>query len=167
MGHCDPYGEHPRYTSVDNWVYEPIISSFNVWKNVTLNNSSTSDNEFYDIHMIIIDVISSYMWYVVTNGDLGVASTDDIKEGVYYIANFNFDPYTLQEDVSIDGRIIAMRKQVVNDFYPRHLIQGYKFYTEPLYSKTKPTIMEIKTVVHPQIYDDILWWRVKIYNAHI
>ena len=84
-----------------------------------------------------------------------MSRTDGNKEDGYYIVNFTSDPYTLQEDVSLDGIIIAIVAQAFNACYLSHLRQGWKWYAKPLDSKTHPVVGEKRTAVHPQLYVDI------------
>ena len=50
------------------------------------------------------------MCYVFTQGDFILVSNDYPNEDVYYIVKFTYDPYTLQEDVIIYWRKVAMGK---------------------------------------------------------
>ena len=47
--------EQTIYSRVDNCVYASIIGSFNDWKIVMFKNSSTTEEEFKDIHKVILD----------------------------------------------------------------------------------------------------------------
>ena len=61
---------------------------------------------------------------VVNHEYFGALSTDDPKEDGYYIVEFTSDPYTFQDNVIIDGRIITIGEQVANACYLSLLIQG-------------------------------------------
>ena len=91
------------------------------------------------------------MCSIITQGKFETTITDNPKSDGCYIVNFTPDPYTLQEDVSIYGRIITMGEKVSNDIYPICLWQGYKWYTETLDDKLYTVIVAMSKVVHPQL----------------
>ena len=76
------------------------------------------------------------MCYVDNNGCFVAVSTDDTKEGVYYIMKFTSGLYTLLYNVIIYWMIILMVEQVSKYHYLNHLIQGYKWYADPPYGKS-------------------------------
>ena len=82
-------------------------------------------------------------------------SYDDPRENGYFILNITYDPYTLQEDVSIDGRIFEMGEHADNTCFLSHLIQGYKWYSDKYVEKTEHVVVEMSTLVHPQLEVDI------------
>ena len=111
---CNRDVEHPRYWRVDNVVYVSNIGSFNEWKPVTFDNSSTTEEEFDDINQVIIDGISYKIWSFVTRGYFGTVSNDNTKKDGYYMLKFTSNNYTIQEDVILYGRKCAMGEQVGN-----------------------------------------------------
>ena len=104
------------------------------------------------------------MCSVVTHGGFGYLSTNNTKSYGYYIVNFNSNTYNLHENFIIDATKIDMVEQVTNDYYPRHMIQGYKWYAEPLNGKTHNTVVAMITVFHPQLDIDVVDSLYKIWT---
>ena len=46
------------------------------------------------------------MSLIITKGDYGSIDADDYSCHGYYIIRFSLSPYTIQEDMNIDGQVI-------------------------------------------------------------
>ena len=65
------------------------------------------DEEYYShINRTIIGGNMVNISFIIMEDEYGVIDTDDSSCHGYYIINFSSFPYTLQADLSIDGKVI-------------------------------------------------------------
>ena len=58
------------------------------------------------INITILDGNVMNMSLIITKGDYGSIDADDYSCHGYYIIRFSLSPYTIQEDMNIDGQVI-------------------------------------------------------------
>ena len=75
----------PRYQSVGECAYWPILRSFNNCNIIPFGNK-TSTNKYFDaVHKVVLYGISDNMYSLVQNGKYGVTTTADTIIMVYYV----------------------------------------------------------------------------------
>ena len=57
------------------------------------------------------------MYLIITKGNYYAIDSDDSECHVYYIIRFSSTPYTLQEDLNIDGQLISSGEMVFEGTY--------------------------------------------------
>ena len=50
--------QQPRYQTITNFYYWPVLSSFNSWDILLLSHKYTTSEAFEDIHQVVLDGIS-------------------------------------------------------------------------------------------------------------
>ena len=53
------YSQQPHYQPVVVFTYWLVLGSFNDWNIIQFTNKTTSSEEFYDAHKVVLDYISS------------------------------------------------------------------------------------------------------------
>ena len=66
----------------------------------------TSSYTFDEIHQVVIDGISDDMASLIESGKYGGINTTDTSTNGFYVIMFTSVTYTLQENTTIDGKII-------------------------------------------------------------
>ena len=77
----------------------------------------TSSNTFDEIHQVVLDGISDNMAYLVESGKYGSINKTGTSTNGFYVIMFTSGAYTLQENTTIDGKIITAGELVVNAKY--------------------------------------------------
>ena len=67
----------PRYQPVEYCTYWPVLVSFNNWDIVKFTNKSTTNEDFDEVHKVVLDSISDNMYALVQNGKYGEINTAD------------------------------------------------------------------------------------------
>ena len=130
--------------------YWPVLGAFNNWNIIQLSSKSTSSDTFYEIHQVVLDGISDNMASLVESGKYGSINTTDTSTNGFYVIIFTSGAYTLQENTSIDGKIITAGELVVNAKYlcSMQIDTNWYWNQQPKYNViTVPTC----TILHPQL----------------
>ena len=101
-----------RYKPVTKYNYWPVLGAFNNWKIIQLSSKSTSSDTFDEIHQVVLDGISDNMVSLVESVKYGAINTTDTSTNGFYVIMFTSGAYTLQENTTIDGKIIVTRVTV-------------------------------------------------------
>ena len=96
-----------RYKLVTKCTYWPVLGAFNNWNIIQLLSKSTSSDTFDEIHQVVIDRISDTMASLVESGKRGDIITTNTYTNGFYVIIFTSGAYTLQENTTIDGKIIT------------------------------------------------------------
>ena len=83
-----------RYQPLTNCTYFPVLWSFNNCNIIQLSQKSTPYDEFYEIHQVVLDVISDHMASLFKSGKYGAINTTDIATNVFYVIMFKSEAYT-------------------------------------------------------------------------
>ena len=116
-----PSDEQERYKPVTNCTYWPILGSFNNWNIIQLSQKSTPSDAFDEIHQLVLDVISDNMASLVESGKYRAINTTDTATNGFYVIIFTSEAYTLQDNTTIDGKIITAGGLVVKVKYHCHM----------------------------------------------
>ena len=82
-----------------------------------MSPKSTSYETFDEIHQFVIDGISNNMASLVWSGTYGTIKTTDTSTNGFYVIMFTSGAYTLQENTTIDGKIISSGELIVKEQY--------------------------------------------------
>ena len=112
-----PSDEQECYKSVTKCTYWPVLGSFNNCKIIQLSQKSTSSDAFDEKHQVVIYGIIDNMASLFGSGKYGsINTTETITNGFYFIM-FISEAYTLQDNTTIDGKIITAGELVVKAQY--------------------------------------------------
>ena len=88
----------PRYARVETFYYNKILEHYNYWIIMEFLENKTPQVDFYNIHALIISVISNNkVEPVEVNGCRAIYANDEAAN-YFYIVFLTYVPYTLQED---------------------------------------------------------------------
>ena len=107
--------EKKRYKPVTKCTYWPVLGAFNNWNIIELSSKSTSSETFDEIHQVVLDGISDNMASLVESGKYGAIKTTDTSTNGFYVIMFTSGAYTLQENTTIDGKIINAGELVIHE----------------------------------------------------
>ena len=82
-----------------------------------MSSKSTSFDTFDEVHQVVLDGISDNMASLVKSGTYGAINTTDTSTNGFYVIMFTSGAYTLQENTTIDGKIITASEFVVKAQY--------------------------------------------------
>ena len=90
------------------------------------------------------------MYLIITEGKYGAIDTGDSSCRGYYIINFSSYPYTLQADLSIDGKFISSRDIVCEEtyFFPINIYSHYYVKKE---NKSINTIVSLRKIINGNV----------------
>ena len=112
-----PSDKKQRYKSVTNCTYWPVLGPFNNWNMIQLSQKSNPFDAFDEIHQFVLDVISENMSPLVESRKYGSINTTDTETNGFYVIMFTSEAYTLQDNTTIDGKIITSGELVVKAQY--------------------------------------------------
>ena len=112
-----PPDEKERYKPVTKCTYWPLLGYFNNWNITPLSQKSTPSDAFDEIHQVILDEISNNMDLLVESGKYGAINITDKKPNGFYVIMFTSEANKLQENTTIDGKIITTGELVVKEQY--------------------------------------------------
>ena len=124
--------------------------AFNNWNIIQSSSNSTSSDTFDEKHQFVLDGISYNIVLLVELGTYGSINTTDTSTNVFYVTMFTSGSYTLQENTTIDGKIITAGKIVVKAQYLCTVQVDTNWYwnQQPKHHViTVPT----RTILHPQL----------------
>ena len=107
-----------RYKPVTKCTYWTVLGSFNNWNIIQLSHKSTSSDTFDKIHQVVLDGISDNMASLVESGKYGAIKKTYTSTNGFYVIIFTSRAYTLQENTTIDGKIITSGELVVKAQLP-------------------------------------------------
>ena len=82
-----------------------------------MSHKSTPSDAFDEINQVVLDGISGNMASLVKPGKNGAIKTTDMTTNGLYVTMFTSEAYTLQDNTTIDGKIITAGKLVVKSRY--------------------------------------------------
>ena len=117
--HWDPKikdpSEQPRYSPVQQCTYSSILGAYNDWVIMDFKNKATPEEEFDELHAIVLDGMAESKAQLVEIDGYGALSTDDDRTEGYYIVRFVSCAYTLQEDTQTEAGDILKQGELVCD----------------------------------------------------
>ena len=134
---------------VGDWIEGNVGNiSFGDW--IELWQKSTSSDTYDEIHQVVLDGISDNMASIFESGKYGAISKTDTSTNGFYVIMFTSVAYTLQENTTIDGKIITAVELVVKAQYLCSIKVDTNWYwnQQPNHHFiTLPT----QTILHPQL----------------
>ena len=112
----DP-NKQPRYQPVVDCTYWTLLFFFNNWNIVQFTNKTTSSEDFYAVHKVVIDDISDNLVSLVQLGKYGAINASDPNTMGYYVINYLSESYTLQEHQTSDGKVSKSGEFLVKSEY--------------------------------------------------
>ena len=112
-----PSTKQARYQPVANCTYWPVLFSYKNWNIIDPTPKSTPFEAFDEIHQVVLDGISENVASLVQSVMYGAINTDDNIANVFYVIQFISDSYTLQNNNTIDGKVISAVELVVKSQY--------------------------------------------------
>ena len=112
----DPYRQ-PRYQLVEYCMHWPVLGYFNNWNIIKFANKTTTNEDFYKMHKVVLDGISDNMSELVQNGTYGAINTVDPTTMGYHVAKSISEPYTLEYDKKFDKQVIKVGELIVISEY--------------------------------------------------
>ena len=102
-----------RYQPVVDCTYWPMLGSFNNWNIIQFTNKKLPSGDFDAVHKLLLYGIGDYIDYIVQLGKYGSINEVDPTTMFYYVIKYLSEPYTLQEDQTIDGQVSNSTEPVV------------------------------------------------------
>ena len=110
-----PSRKQALYQPVNFFTYCPVLGSCNNWNIIQLSQKSTPFEASEDIHQVVLDGISDNIASLVKYGKYVAINTADTSTNGYYFINLISEAYTLQNNTTIDGKIITAGGLVVKE----------------------------------------------------
>ena len=102
-----PSYEKQRYKPVTKCTYWPVLGFFNNWNIIQLSHKSTPSDAFDEVHQVVLDGISDNMALLFESGKYGSINKTDTTTNGFYIIMFTSEAYKLQDNTTIDVKIIT------------------------------------------------------------
>ena len=83
-----------------------MLGYINKWNIIQFTNKTISSEDFDVVHKVVFDGISDNMTSSVKVGKYGSINSSDPTTIVYYVIKHLYEPYMLQEDQTIDEKVI-------------------------------------------------------------
>ena len=115
-----------------------------------MSSKSTSTETFDEIHQVVLDGISDNLASLVESGKYGAKNTTDTSTNGFYVIMFTSGAYTLQENTTIDGKILIAGELVVNAKYlcSMQIDTNWYWNQQP---KHHVITVTTRTIFHPQL----------------
>ena len=99
--------EKQRYKPVTKFNYWPVLWSFNNFNIIQFSHKSTPSDAFDEMHQVVLDLISDNTASLFESVKYVDINTTDTTTNGFYVIVFKSEAYTLQDNTTIDGEIIA------------------------------------------------------------
>ena len=97
-----PPHQQTHYQPVHDWIYWPLLGSFNKWNIITFLHKAKTIKDFGEIHQFAIDGISNSMASLVQSGKYGALNKTHFTTVGYCVNKLFSEAYTLHEDTTRD-----------------------------------------------------------------
>ena len=108
----------PNYQHVEYYTYCTVLLSLNNWSINQFNNKTTTHEYFYTSHKFVLDGISDNMSVLVYNEKYVARNTADPTTIRYYFFKFLSEPYTLQDEKTMNKKVIKAGELIIKASYP-------------------------------------------------
>ena len=108
--------------------YWPVLVSYNNCNIIEITPKSIHFEAFDDIHRIMFDGINRNMASLVQSGMYGAINTDDTTTNGLCVIQFISESYTLQNNTTIDGKVISADELVVKAQYLFSMQENVNWY---------------------------------------
>ena len=81
-----------------------MLGSLNNWNIIQFTNKTTTNEDFYAVHKVVLDGISDNMSALVQNGKYGAINTTDPTKMGYYVVKLSSETYKLQDEKQLTGK---------------------------------------------------------------
>ena len=122
------FSNHPRYGRVYNCKYSQILGCHNNWILIQFSDDGTDEEYYKNINQNIIDGNVMNMSLIIMERKYGAIDADYYSYHGYYITKFYLSPYTLQADLSINGKVISSVEMVCEENYCFPINVNYHYY---------------------------------------
>ena len=102
------------------------------------------------MHKVLLDGINDNMSEIVHNGKYGSINTVDPTTIVYYVVRFLLESYTLQDDKTVDNKVIDSGELIVKMEYISIMRSNTNWHWKKLGTK-ESVVISTRTIVHPYL----------------
>ena len=106
-----------RYQPVTNCTHWPVLGLYNNWNIIELTPKAIPFEAFDEIHKVVLGGISENMAPFVKSGVYGAINTSDNTTNRFYVIQLNSEAYKIQNNTTIDGKVISAGELVVKSKY--------------------------------------------------
>jgi hypothetical protein len=125
--------KQPRYQNVSNCKYASVLGDYNQWIIMPfLLGKDSTEGDLEEIHHTILTSIASNIAATVAESSYGAVNTEDPQTDGFYIVKFISSPYTLQNDVEVNGDRISSGTLVCDAEYLSPAFKGSNWYVTPI-----------------------------------
>ena len=107
-----PTDKKERYKPVTKCTYWPVLGPFKNWKIIQQSHKSTPYDAFDEIHQVVLDGLSDNMASLFEPGTYGAINTNESTTHRLYVIMLISEAYKLQDNTTIDRKIIDAVKLV-------------------------------------------------------
>jgi len=123
----------PRYQNVTNCKYSNVLGDYNQWIIMPFQfRKDTNEDDLEQMHHTILTSIASNIAATIAESSYGAVNTEDPQTDGYYIVKFISSPYTLQNDVVVNGDRISSGMLVCDAEYLSPAFKGSNWYVTPI-----------------------------------
>lgn len=123
----------PRYQNVINCKYASVLGVYNQWIIMPFQfGKDTTEDDLEQMHHTILTSIASNIASTIAESSYGAVNTEDPQTDGYYIVKFISSPYTLQNDVVVNGDRISSGMLVCDAEYLSPAFKGSNWYVTPI-----------------------------------
>jgi hypothetical protein len=139
--------DQPRYHSSPNCIYASVLGGYNDWIIMQFKlGGNTTEDDLQDIHRTILSSIASNIAATITERSYGAVNTIDPNTQGFYIVKFMSTPYSLQQDMNVNGDCISSGELVCDAEYLSPAQLGSLWYVTPD-EDTMPIVVEMSKVL--------------------
>ena len=118
-----------------------------------MSSKSSFSETFDENHQVVLDGMSDNMASLFESGKYGAINTTETSTNGFYVIMFKSAAYTLQENTTIDGKILITGELVVNEKYLCSMQVDTNWYWNQQ-SKHHVITVPTHTILHPQLEGD-------------
>ena len=107
----------------------------------------TTSDDLEDIHQTILTSVASNIAATITANSYGAMNADDPKTDGFYIIQFTSPPYTLQNDIEVNGDKITSGNLVCDAEYLSPAQKGSNWYVTPSKNDVLHVVIEMSKVL--------------------
>ena len=161
-----PPEDQERYKTSEKCKFHSILAGLNDWAIVNLVPSQKSDEEqVADTQDVVLSELTTQIAEEIEVGNVAAFMTDDEDADGFYLVDIIEEPYTLQEDIELEGGAIIPAGQMVSKGrYWSRVPRTARFYTtnELQYEE----IIQVKHIVAANVLMEKISDKNKLPNGY-